>query len=336
MRLIATLKPETYLHPVHSYGVVAEIDWERKAVVRTLKIPAASFQDSAAFMACLLGGVDRWGDKLVVAAWNFIAIIDYDTFTLEDAVSWPPMADLHGLAVHGDQLWVASTAIDAVLCLDLATRELRWRWGPDEPILYRDRVATGWWARARRRLRLPGRPPAPDPRRFPEGEYRAMHKSRSSYHHHHLNDVCWHDGTLYVTTKGWNDNVRGAVIGLDPATRGSAFFVPPGGFTGAHDGLFVDGTFYATESGRNAVAWRRPDGSLRSRPVGPSPRYVRGLLHTGSSFIVGFSPPRGVGGPAELVEYDPDFTRPIGRMRIEGMYPTEQGTAVHALCAAPR
>jgi hypothetical protein len=343
MKVLATLKPAEYKENMfcNLYGILAEIDWDTKTIFRSLKIPMASFHDDTAFMTPLLAGLCLIGRRVFVAAGNFIVEVDYDDFRVVNAASWPPMADLHGMSTDGHDLWVAAAAIDAVLCLDANNLHLKWRWGPDEPILYQDRLSNN--KRGNPVARLPflskilrTAAAQSDNCRFVERDYRYLHKGKTSYHYHHLNGICLHEGFLYITTKGWNKEAdKSAVIRLDPRSRRSEFFVPPGGFRGMHDGIFVDGRFYTTESGANSVAWREPDGSIISRHVEPSPYFVRGLCYTGSSFLVGFSTRRGSVLPAQIAEYDPEFKRQLAVMDISMFYPEDKKTAVFALALSP-
>lgn len=339
MRLLATLKPEKYATHHHSYGVLAEIDCEARRIVRHLKIPAASFDAGNAYMAPLIGGLCRVGDRVVLSAWNFLVEVDYERFEITNVASWPLMADLHGVDSDGSSVWVCSAAIDAVLRLDAETLTYRDRWGPDAPILRDERLAAR--VESNPLGRVPGLRPlvraaiARRPNfRFVEREYRGTHKSRSPTHDHHVNDVCFHEGQLYVATRGWNeitDGSRSAVIRVDPGTAEADFFVRPGGFRQMHDCVFVDDRLYVTESGANAVAWREPDGRIVQREVQPAPHFVRGLAWTGRSFWVGFSTLRGTEHPALVVEFDPGFERELGRVDVSGLYPKSVGTAVHGL-----
>ena len=162
-------------------------------------------------------------------------------------------------------------------------------------------------------------------------DYRHVHKSATGYHNHHLNDVRPHEGALYATTKTWNgDGDRSAVIRLDPDSLKSEFFVEPGGFPGMHDGVFIDGRFYVTQSGSNSIGWREADGSVVSRRLEPSPYFVRGLCASETGFLVGFTPMRGSNLPACIVEFDRKFERQKSSMDLSE-YGTYPGTAIHAI-----
>ncbi|MEO5376758.1 MAG: hypothetical protein H7832_03080 [Magnetococcus sp. DMHC-6] len=333
MNVLVTLKPEHYEVSHHAFGVLAEIDWTQKRVIRTLRIPSASFRCGEAFMGPLTGGVCHIGKRVFVAFWNFILEVDYDRFEIVNAVSSPWMADLHGIATDGHYLWVTSTAIEALLCLSAESLETLWRWGPDEKILAYGIPST--WMRWLGRLRKQRVPPSPQARFQEKNEYRHLHKGRSMWHRHHLNDVTWYEGKLYLDTKGWFDGGSSSVICLDPESRQADFFVQPGGFKGMHDGEFVGGRFYVTESEGNSVAWREPDGTICSRSVQPAPRFIRGLCYTGQSFLIGSTRLRRTHDSTEIIEYDMNFENILGQMDLGFFYPMEQGAAIHALARSP-
>jgi len=332
LRYLVTLKPQQYRTPTHNYAILAEIDWDDKRVLREVRFPTASYETSSAYHAPLIGGVCRVGERVFVTMFNYIVELDYKTFQIVNSVSHPYTVDLHGLASDGKYLYVAATGIDAVLCFDLQTWDLVWRWGPDDPILYADRIeaeleTTVVFMRGRQRKQLQ------DNQIFQDAEYRHMRKAMTGYHHHHLNDVILHDGFLYITTKQWNHNSKGCVIRLDLASREAEFLIPPDSLDGLHDGVWVDDDFYVTESGANQVAWWS-DGKLTHRKIEPSSYFVRGLCDTGMSWLVGFSTLRNMDLPALIVEYNRDFTQIISQMDVSHFYPPEKATTIHAISRA--
>ncbi|OSM06835.1 hypothetical protein MAIT1_00292 [Magnetofaba australis IT-1] len=316
--------------------MLAEIDWARKEVIRELRIPTASFRSDSAFMAPLINGVTHIGNRVFVAMWNFIAEIDYEKFAVVDAFSHPNMADLHGMSTDGKRLFVASTSLDAVLCFDAESFELIWRWGPDVPLLAGHKPAS---QRAfYESIPLFGDRLAERPLTFVEGEHRALHKSRSGFRRHHLNDVVWNpaDGQLYVTTSHWFEELGGAVIRLNPETLEAEFVAPPDSFLGTHDVQFVDDRIVVTESRGDSAGWVTGAGEVVHQPLGQMPAFVRGLHWTGESFLTGFTRLRESSDPSWIVEFDRDFEREISRMDISGFFPTEQGCAIHAIAPAPK
>lgn len=333
-RYLVTLKPEKYSTPTYSYAILAEIDWELKQVIREIRFPTASYSHPQAFMCPAVGGVCRIGRRVFVAMWNYIVEVDYQNFSIVNSFSHPYMTDLHGIDADGNYLYVASTAIDAVLCFDIHTLELVWRWGPDEPILYQDRVEARLdsvfpMIKSFQRNRLVSQ------QKFRVKEYRFRHKKYTKHHYHHLNDVIVKHDSLYMTTKNWNHDQKGAIIKLDLKTQDAEFFVRPDSLDGLHDGVWLDDKLYVTESGANQVAWRDAEGYITHRKIEPSPYFVRGLCDTGESWLVGFSTLRDTQLPAQIVEYNRDFHEIVSIMDMSHFYPPEKATAIHSILPSP-
>ncbi|MEO5367838.1 MAG: hypothetical protein H7831_16050 [Magnetococcus sp. WYHC-3] len=327
MKLLASFKPEWYERPHHSYGVIARIDWPSRQVEAVLRLPSASYRHRDAFMAPLTGGICRLGERLFAAMWNHLVEIDLRTLTVTNAVSHPWMADLHGMTTDGKHLWVVASASECLLCLDPDTLDVMWRWGPDDAIL-ESHPPAGFpplqlWQRWRRQRAAAV---------FP-AEWRHVHKSRSPLYRHHLNDVSWHRGALYLTTLSWFQQPGGAVLRLDPRDRRASFLATPGSLAGPHDGEDDGGRLLVTQSRARAVAWVDHDGTVTSRTVTPDPCFVRGLCPTPTGWLVGFTRLRRSADPSWIVEYDREFLHERGRMDVSGFYPPEQGCAVHALLA---
>lgn len=337
-RYLVTFKPEKYSTPTHSYAILAEIDWSTQQIVREIRFPSAAFSDVQAYMAPSIGGVAVVNKRVFVAMWNYIVELDYDSFSIINTFSHPYMADLHGMDADGHYLYVASTAIDAILCFDIDSFDLIWRWGPDVPILYNDRITsqlqeskltTVPYIKSRYEKRFVRM------ERFRDRDYRFRSKKISGHHHHHLNDVILHDNVLYITTKQWNDTQKGAVLQLDLASRIVEFFVQPDNLDGLHDGVWLQNRFYVTESGANQVAWCDTNGHVTHQKIEPSPYFVRGLCDTGTSWLVGFTTRRKTNLPAKIVEINRDFTEPLMTMDVSHFYPSEKSTAIHAIIRSP-
>lgn len=336
--LLVTLKPEQYLTPTHSYGVLAEIDWESKRVIREIRFPTAAFSDSNAFMSPLIGGLCATGNRVFVAMWNYIVEIDYESFSIVNTVSHQYTTDLHGMDTDGQYLYVTATAIDALLCFDINTLDLVWRWGPDEPILYKERVAQEIASVPLRSIPLLGtrlQKRIVQAQKFRDRDYRFRHKKFTGHHHHHLNDVTWYDDHLYIMTKQWNTNQKGAIIKLNVQSRNAEFLVPSDTFDGLHDCVWYDNHCYVTESGANQVGWCDTDGHVVRQPIEPSPYFVRGLCDMGESWLVGMSTLRNTGLPAQLVEYDREFKQMLSSMDVSFFYPKDKGTTIHSIICSP-
>ncbi|MEG3640534.1 hypothetical protein [Magnetococcus sp. PR-3] len=336
MKLLLTIKPVMYHQSTASYAVLAEVDWAQQRVLRQLRLPAASYRCDEAFMAPLIGGVCHWGNRLFIAMWNYIVEVDYHTFQIVNSFSTPQMADLHGITTDGQTLWVAAAATEMVLGFDLKSLKPVWQWGPDAAILGSHphlRIPPAWnqgW-KARFLYHLNNK----TPQALLPGEHRHQHKSRSASYHHHLNDVTYHQGKLYVTTSNWyNTNNPGAVIEVDPTTSQTRFMAQPGSFDGTHDTLFVDDRLYVTESRRNGIAWIEADGEIHRQKVEPSPYFVRALHWTGEHFLTGFTRLRHTQDPALLIAFDQNW-QPITHMELSGFHPEVVGSAIHAMAPSP-
>lgn len=338
MRYLVTLKPEKYLTPHHAYAVLAEVDWQSKQVLREIRFPTATYSNPKAFMSPLIGGVCQVGQSIYVAMWNYIVHIDYPSFAIINSFSHPYMADLHGITSDGAYLYVTATAIDAVLCFDINSLELVWRWGPDEPILYQERVEQQLqqaWTRSVPILHNAKRDRVTRQQTFFDKDYRFRHKKYTGYHHHHVNDVILREKNLYITTKQWNTHLKGAIILLDLDTHESTFFVGPDNLDGLHDGVWYDGQLFVTESGANQVAWCDGAGHVTHQRIEPAPYFVRGLCDTGESWLVGFSTLRNTALPAQIIEYNRDFTTIMSTMDVSHFYPDDKQTTIHSIYTVP-
>ena len=337
-RYLVTLKPEKYHTPNHSYAILAEIDWQTQEVVREIRFPSAYFSTDQAYMSPVIGGVCAVGNRIFVALWNYIVEIEYTKFRIVNSFSHSYAVDLHGINTDGEYLYVASTGIDALLCFDIDTFELQWRWGPDEPILYHDRVMSQ--LESDTVASIPGMKSLRQEslirqQAFVNRDYRYQRKGMTGYHHHHLNDVIIHGDHLYITTKQWNHQQRGAIIKLNAKTRKADFFVEPDSLDGLHDGVWYQDKFCVTESGANQVAWCDEAGQVKHQKIEPSPYFVRGLCDTGESWLVGFSTLRNTELPAQIVEYNRNFTEKLSAMDVSHFYPREKSTAIHTIIKSP-
>jgi hypothetical protein len=242
------------------------------------------------------------------------------------------MADLHGMTTDGHYIWVASTAIDSVLCFDTANFDYKWRWGPDSPILWQDRIFSGKLKSYAKKypalskwFRL----------QFEDNDYRIVHKRISPYHYHHLNDVCFYKGSLYITTKGWNKDSSGAVVRLDLQSFDSSFYIEPGLLNSTHDGLFQNGNFYLTQCDTNSVAWKNVNGGVSFQRLMPSPYFIRGICPLNETFLIGFTKTRDADCPSQIIEFNHTFEKSTASFNVDNFYPSHIGTAVHSIMKSP-
>lgn len=349
MRLLVALKPLTHDTRLQSYAVLAEVDFEKKEIIRTLKIPAANFTSSNGYMRSNFQGISTIGKLAYLSLWNYIVIVDLTTFEILDAFSHPLMSDLHGIHVTKDEILVCSTGIDTLLCFNRETQTLKWHWRPDESALSKKlAVATpfnlllhkhNFVSKVLVKFGLYGKAHGKIRSKFhPNGEYRGLDKTRSMLHAHHLNEVnVLDDGKIYVLTKGWNDSISSTLVELDPRTMQAKFLVGPAGFCGAHDIVKADGKLYVTESGSESIGSVSlgASGTVNHFSLGQTGAFVRGLLSLPcGDFLVGFTPPRNAkteARQATIQRYDSSFAAVQDEMILDGIYSDQVGGAIHAM-----
>lgn len=334
MNVIISYKPIRYMHPLASYAGIARVNIDTGEVVNVLRIPSANFRTNKSFMVSNAQGLAIHNGLAYVGMWNYVAIVDLDTFTIIDGLSSPEFSDIHSLEVVEDQLLVISTASEVLSSFDLKTLKRNWYWGAaNSPILAGNSIK--FLPPVRYRLQgkvyslINGRKYARIPKTMYESRH--VHKTCSPYYRHHMNNVVHRNGDLYVNTKGWFDTTSSAVIKLNLRTFQEEFFAAPGTFMGSHDGNFDDGKYYVTEADNNSVAWIDTAGEVNRVNLLPNNYFVRGLEKVGDKWVVGFTPRRNTDNECLLIVYDEKFKIPEKEIPIDGIMPKEAGVAVHAI-----
>jgi hypothetical protein len=344
MKILATFKPTRHLNNICNYAYLCEIDLLGRKVLRQLKIPSAAFMTKNSFMTNFAQGltIDYQRNRVYVAYWNFIVIIDYENFDIIDAFSHPFMADLHGISYNNNRLYVTSTAIDALLVFDTNTKELLWRWGPDSKLLLDGKSSNPKYLRnlisrsyllskvynryISNRLKF----------KFIDSDFRSTHKTRTLYHHHHLNDVNYSSpDKIILTTKGWNNFENGSIIVLNPITDIAEFLLEPGLAKGIHDCLVVNESVYFTESDAKSVSMIDSTGNYTKLFTEKDQYFIRGICMVEDMFIVGYSTLRNTHLPCKIVTFNSDFSRTINEVYLDKLYPSNIGTAVHTIIPSP-
>jgi hypothetical protein len=354
MKYLVALKPLTHNTFHQSYAILLEIEWKKKLITRSIKIPSASFSSNSGYMRSNLQGIAVYGDKIYLSLWNFIVIVDYQSFDMIDSFSHPLMADLHGIAVTDSEVLVCSTAIDTLLCFDRSSQRLKWHWRPDDSQL--DSKVTlpkmlGFFLRKTNfiskvlyRLNILDKIVKKIKIKFEIQEYRGLDKTRSMLHFHHLNEVAVRGDEIYILTKGWNDSTSSSMIKLNMHDLDTAKFIaPPGTFSGAHDILFNDNYVYVTESHTSSIgrAVFGESATVRHWKIANEGYFVRGLCGTDdNSLIVGFTPPRdakhNINRQPFLREYSSNsFDSFTGEMCLNCFYSDSVGGAIHCIKRAP-
>ncbi len=324
MKILTTIKPRNQGVSTHSYGVLAEIDWARKKIVRKIKIPSASFFDENSFSHCALNGLAVYEDRIFVSAWNFLIEIDYASFEITNCISIPLMGDLHSIAINRSKIFVVSTVLDAILCFNLNNLEYLWYWRPNDDYSTRSQLSL---ENSRDFI----------PKINRSKEFRYVHKSRSSYYRHHLNDCRVHKDQLYISAKDWCREANcSTIIRLNLATLESDIVVEPGVLRGAHDPVIVGNSLYATESESGLVSWFDQTNYQNKRSIRPSKQkyFVRGLEYVNSGFLLGLSSHKEESHPAKIIKFNEGFTSQLSYFKLDEFYDSS-GSIISSIKLSP-
>lgn len=341
MKYLVGLKPLQHNAKYNVYSVLLEIDWYSQKVLRELKIPSASFSSNDGYMRSNAQGCILKNGKIYLTQWNFITIIDYNSFEVIDSFSHPLMSDVHGMEIVDDEIFICSTGIDAVLCFDINTYQLKRMWRPENslldkkvtifPFLYFLRVKSSKFYKRMKDIKLENF--LVNNFKLPinyKDEYRGLDKTRSGLHSHHLNEISCINDELYVLTKGWNNTISSSLIRLTKKLKNEVFILPPGSLNGAHDIFFDNNKIIFTESGIESLAIYSIDSNnLLHHKLTNNNYFIRGLEKYKDDYLVGFTPPRNdkKNRHAFITQYDASITN-VKTMNLN-YYSNEIGCAIH-------
>lgn len=135
MRVIATTVVRESIRGKQKTGWIYDVDWEAGAVRRRLPVPEPRFPESDDNPR---GGV-RGGRGVAVTSAGII-VANYDTLWCFDDdwnvvgdLSHPLFVGLHEIEYEAGRLWLAATAIDAVLAVSLDDGKVEVAWDPHAP-----------------------------------------------------------------------------------------------------------------------------------------------------------------------------------------------------------
>ncbi|QIB65970.1 NHL repeat-containing protein [Kineobactrum salinum] len=288
-------------------------------------------------MAPYAQGLALYGGYAYVGLWNFVAVVCLTNFTIVNVFSASEMADIHSIAADRERLYILSTASECISCFSRKTYKKIWQWGPNEKILEGGGLAvlpsvqSRFYMSVLRKLGLARlvRTPA-----YRGEELRYIHKSRSRYYRHHVNNILLHNNNLYINTKGWFDTSSSSVICMDLETKRSRWLAEPGSFIGSHDGVIRNGNLYVTEADNSSLAWINLASKCIERvPLNPAGYFIRGLVEYGGSWIIGFTPRRGSGHELMLGIYDKSTLEHQEAIVIPSLHGPD-GTAIHSIMVA--
>lgn len=349
MKYLITLKPLKHNTNHSSYSVLAELDLEKNTITRRIFLPAANFTNKSSYMRTFSQGLYKYKNEIYVAGWNFIVIVDYETFEIKDSFSHPLFSDIHSLAVTDKEIYVISTTIDSLLCFCKDKKELKWSWRIENskltnkisfPIFLAFLLKTSNFAgKVFRKLGLSKYFKI----EFKNKDFRGTDKTHSPYHTCHLNEVnILDDNNILLGTKGWDDwkFKDGATIKLDKNTMAAELLAKPGSFSGAHDLLIVNNKIYITESGNESIGvLDLHTNEIKHFLLEKDNFFVRGIALAEDGFLVGLSPSRtGVDREGtttlkhkqpEIHYYTSDFTSILKKIKLDMFYPDNVGGAIH-------
>lgn len=349
MTYLVALKPLTHDTRKNSYAVLLEIDWEKQEVKRSIKIPSANFTSKSGYMRSHIQGITLIENKIYISLWNYIVIIDYNTFEVIDSFSHPLMSDLHGIEATENKLLICSTGIDTLLCFDRSNHELDWFWRPDDSKLNKKikvprffgflMIKTSLFAMVLNKLRVRDGIIRRIKLGFKNREYRGVDKTRSRMHFHHLNEVNVIGNRIIVLTKGWNNSVDSSLIEINFNDRSNPIFIAnPNSFKGAHDIVYKDDSIFVTESYTESVGQilLGETNKFNHWKLTNNNSFVRGLcIAPKEGFIVGFTPSRNsvdsVVRQPILREYNNTFTEIKKEFVLNDFYTDSVGGAIHCI-----
>ncbi len=293
---------ETYLITTQSYrhqaggaeiplqhSFLAETDF--RGYVRLLSIPTPTETPWGERIKGGLRGIAHWGGRLFVASWNTVHMVDYAGFEVIEAFSHPLMADLHGIFVDEQGIWLASSLIDSLL-------KFSHQWDLQGVL---NLTNTSLYPQnARRALDL-------------SRDYRLHGKLEDGFYDYHVNHILGYGRDHVLATGRGDQDDNGRVILVNRESM--KFQVWLDRLYGPHDGLFLDADKFAvTETSSASVAifrmMRGGKPALERRAFLPQTEaryWTRGLaVRPNGNFLVGRSVWRGEDGPASVVELAAD------------------------------
>lgn len=271
------------------YGYLVETDFQ--GFMRRLSVPTPTATPYPERVKSGLRGIVSWDGKIYAASWNSIYIIDYSSFEIVDSFSHPLMADLHGIYIDEQSVWVASSLFDLVLTFD-RDWNLRGVLSITNTSLYPRKI----------------REPVDLSR-----DYRLHGKSKPGFKSYHANHVVGFDKDHVLVTGRGDKDKNGRVILVHRETMKFRIWLDH--LFGPHDGLFTHADRFAvTETNTSAVAifkiTRNMEPQLEQRisiPESEARFWTRGLTaRANGNLLVGRSVWKGDDRLASVVELSAD------------------------------
>lgn len=271
------------------FGYLIETDFH--GFERRLSIPTPTESPFGERIKTGLRGVCLHNGIIYVASWNTIHRIQAGPFTYLDNFSHPLMADLHGLHVDDQGIWVTSSLIDALLSFDFK-HQLTGLFQVSKTSLYPKAI----------------RGPIDTNK-----DYRLRGKEFAGFRSFHANHVtALNDDYLLLTGRGDKTN-NGRVLKVKRDLSDFGVWVKR--LLGPHDGLWLStGRFATTETEGSSIALIEPRGLFGPRlykriqlPRTQEKYWTRGLAEgPASSLLIGRSVWKGDTRNASVLQMDLD------------------------------
>ncbi|GAB4419832.1 MAG: hypothetical protein OHK0039_32690 [Bacteroidia bacterium] len=229
------------------YGLLIEMDNDTGEILRVKRIdtPVQTEGDFKERIKPGLRGIYIYNRDIYVATWNTIYILDIDTLEEKYSFTHKWMADLHGIFVDDDGVWVTSSLPDAMILYDFQGNPRAALWVP-ETFLYTERAMVD-----------------------KEMAWSQRGKEFRGFHDYHANNVEVHGDMVYVTGRSSNNGRvcrfrKDVFIAKGTATdEDIELFIK--GLYGPHDGTWVDGAMYLTETMGSTMAKIDQRGNIEFR-----------------------------------------------------------------------
>jgi hypothetical protein len=219
---------------------------ESGRIIRVCRIDTPSRSEDEGRVKSGLRGIYNHNGRYYISTWNKVVTVNARTFEIEGEISHRWMADLHGLYVDDDGIWLSSSLYDVVLLCDWEGKVRSSLWLSETP-LYREKKLCD------KNL-----------------DYRFKGKRFRGFNEFHANHVEIRDNKVFIT--GWGRGTRGRVICIEKNAFLTKEYIDAGdinvfteGLHGPHDGVWHEGLMWVTETNGSTIAAINHQGKVVRR-----------------------------------------------------------------------
>lgn len=229
------------------FGLLIELDNHTGEILRKKRIetPIQTTNNLNERIKPGLRGLYIYNYEIYVASWNTLFILDIESLDIKRSFTHKWMSDLHGIYVDAEGVWLTSSLPDAVILYDFDGNPRASMWLP-ETFLYKERAKVD-----------------------KEMDWSQRGKEFRGFHDYHANHIEVRGDTVYVIGRS---NINGRVCRFN-----KDLFINKGTITdkdidlfiknlyGPHDGTWVDGNFFLTETLSSTMTQINPAGKVDFR-----------------------------------------------------------------------